>query len=96
YGMKRNMIIMHTLFSIYPQTRTPIAAFHPLSYSYFLSYMLIPYITIELIAEDLKCNLEDAYQQMIKSSPVSPILFQDTDGDEELDLIYHDNIIKYQ
>ncbi|KAG8212887.1 hypothetical protein J3R82DRAFT_11223 [Butyriboletus roseoflavus] len=96
YGMKGNTIIMHMLFSIYPQTRTPTAAFHPLSYSYFLFYMLIPYIAIELITKDLKCNLEDAYQQMIKSSPVGFILFWDTDGDEELDLIYCDNIIKYQ
>lgn len=85
---------MHTLFGMYPQVTTPTAAFYPLSYSYFITYVLIPYVAMELIGDDLKCNLEDAYQQMIKSGPVGSLLLADTDGDEELDSICHDIIVE--
>ena len=85
--MKGTVIIMHTLLGMYPQVTTSTAAFYPLFYSYFITYVLIPYIAMELIGDNLKCNLEDAYRQMIKSGPVGSLLFADTDEDEELDSI---------
>ena len=78
---------MHTLLGMYLQATTSTAAFHPLSYPYFLTYVLVPYVTIELIREDLECNLKDAYQKMTKSGPVGCLLFADTDEDKELDSI---------
>ena len=85
---------MHILLGMYPQATTLTAVFQPLSYLYFLTYILVPYVVTELIGEDLGCNLEDAYQHMIKSGPVGSLLFADTDGDKELDSICHDIIVE--
>ena len=79
--------IMHILLSMYSQATTSTAAFHLLSYSYFLTYVLVSYVTMELIRDDLECNLKDAYQKMTKSGPVGCLLFADTDEDKELDSI---------
>ena len=92
--MKGTAIIMHTLLGMYPQATTSTAAFHPLSYPYFLTYVLVPYVATELIGDDLECNLEDAYQQMTKSGPVGSLLFADTDEDKELDSICRDITIE--
>ncbi|KAG6380097.1 hypothetical protein JVT61DRAFT_8182 [Boletus reticuloceps] len=94
YGMKGTAIIMHTLLGMYPQATTPTAAFRPLSYPYFLTYILVPYVAMELIGDDLGCNLEDAYQQMIQSGPVGSLIFADIDGDEELDSICREIIVE--
>ena len=49
---------------------------------------------MELIEEDLGCNLEDTYQHMIKSGLFSSLLFTDTDKDKELDSICHNIIVE--
>lgn len=63
--------------------------FHPLSHSYFLTYILVSDIVIVLVEK----NFKDAYQQMIRSGLVGFFLFADTNRDKELD---HSVIVLYR
>lgn len=52
---------------MFDHEQTPNDAFTPLSFKLYAEYYLIPWIAIHLIAEDLECSLETAYEEMIAS-----------------------------
>ena len=53
---------------------------------------LVPYITIKLIMEDMKCNEMEAYKIMIESGDVGDGLHPEDDEDEELQDILDTNM----
>lgn len=57
-------------------------------------YVLGPYVGHRLIAEDLGCSAEAAFQVMLKSSDVGVVLHPEEDHDQELEDIIDDNALK--
>ena len=71
----------------------PSPAFQPLSLAKATAYFLVPYVAHHLIAQDMKCSLDAAYKTMVDSSSAGEALHPERDDDEELDEIYHDNVL---
>ena len=93
--MKGNTIITNMLLGLFPQQTTPIDAFYPLSHMQFFMFVLVPYIGTELIAEDLRCSLEEAHLHMIKSCRTGTILYPECD-DDEVDALCRKNIAAFK
>ena len=59
-------------------------------------FVLVPYIGTELIAEDLRCSLEEAHGHMIKSHRTGTILYPECDDDNEVDALCRKNIAAFK
>jgi len=57
----------------------------------FTTYVLVPFIAVHLIAQDLTCSIPGAYQEMIDSGDAGTTLQRQGDTDEELDSILKTN-----
>lgn len=90
--MRGDTIITNMLLGLFPQQSTSIDTFYPLSYNHFQTFVLIPYIATELIAEDMQCSLEVAHDLMIKSLRTGTILHPECDDNDEIDVICCKNI----
>jgi hypothetical protein len=51
----------------------------------YAAYVLVPYVGHCLIAEDLSCSLEEAFEVMVKSRRVGTILHPLDDTDPDID-----------
>jgi hypothetical protein len=72
---------------MYHPVKTPQHAFAPLSLARFTECVLVPHIACRLIAEDLSCSLEDAYEEMLDSILTGQSLQPERDHDDELEYI---------
>jgi RTC4-like domain len=66
-------------------------AFWPLSLSQFTTYVLVPFVVVHLIQQDLCCSISAAYEEMMDSADVGARFQQASDDDEELDEILKNN-----
>ena len=60
-------------------------AIKPLKYMAYAAYVLVPYVGHRLIAEDLSCSSEEAFEVMVKSRRVGTILHPLDDTDPDID-----------
>lgn len=87
YGPKGTAVFQATLNRLFdPQTDAinP-SIFAPMTLDRYNQFVLIPYIACRLIAEDRKCNMEDAFKVMIASGDYGDGLQAIDDKDERFD-----------
>jgi hypothetical protein len=60
-------------------------AIAPLKYMGYATYVLVPYVGHRLIAEDLSCSAEAAFEVMIESRRVGTVLHPLDDADPDVD-----------
>jgi hypothetical protein len=72
---------------------TPNDAFAPLSFSLYTEYYLIPWVAIHLIAEDLDCSLETAYEEMIASAESGVMLHPMAEEDKKVEAIIQQHCV---
>jgi hypothetical protein len=90
YGERGTAIIssvINRIFGSYPNT----IAINPLPFKNFSAYVLVPYIAHRLIAEDLSCDLDEAYRVMIESGPLGAQLQYWREEDPVIDEIVYRN-----
>ncbi|EGO29005.1 hypothetical protein SERLADRAFT_433020 [Serpula lacrymans var. lacrymans S7.9] len=87
YGAKGSSIIESVLVQIIDLKTTPIHSFWPLSLSRFTRYFLVPFVACTLISEDLKCSLEEAYEEIIASGNAGQNIHLYEENDKQLDKI---------
>jgi hypothetical protein len=86
------MIIQSALMRICDPNRMG-AFVAPLNAMQFTMYILVPHIACRLIQQDLKCDMDKAYDVMIKSADVGASLHPVTedDDDDEFDRLLRAN-----
>jgi hypothetical protein len=58
----------------------------------YTQYFLVPHIACTLIAQDLDCSIETAYEEMIASGDVGKNLQPEDDDDPELEKVFKMNM----
>lgn len=86
---------MHTLIGLFPMNDTPDDGFKPLSHNQFFTFFLVPHVAAILIAQDLGTTLTKGHGCMLETSDVGELQYPQAD-DDELDDIYHTNIILFK
>ena len=86
---------MHTLIGLFPMNDTPDDSFKPLSHNQFFRFFLVPHVAATLIAQDLGTTLTNGHKCMLKTSNVGELQYPQAE-DDELDDIYHTNIILFK
>lgn len=88
---------MHTLIGLFPMNTTPDDGFKPLSHAQFFQFFLVPHVAATLIAQDLNNTmLANGYYCMTLSSDIGELQYPVIDDDEELEEIYHTNMIMFK
>jgi len=89
YGPKGAAVFQATLNKLFdPQTAAINPdIFAPMTLNRFNEFVLIPHIACRLIAEDRKCNMDEAFKVMVASSDAGELLqsISDTGQDERFD-----------
>jgi hypothetical protein len=67
-------------------------AIAPLIYTAYAAYVLVPYVAHLLIADDMSCNPEDAYEIMVEGGRIGAILHPSLEDDPEYDAIIVANL----
>jgi hypothetical protein len=96
YGEKGSAIIQSTLLRMYDPVYTPTDAFTPFTLTQFTEWFLVPHIATCLIAQDLDCSPETAWEEMVASSDMGYQAQRVEDDDEELDKILKENLREVQ
>jgi RTC4-like domain len=87
------MVILHTLVGMFKSNTTPRRAIAPFNLAKFMDFVLVPYVALHLIAEDLKCSIKTAYKEMCNSGYTGEILHPEPlDDDDEMDDIFRRNV----
>jgi hypothetical protein len=90
YGDVGTSVIMSTLYRLYiPDTQSKAIA--PFRYSTFAALVIVPFVAIRLISEDLGCTTDQAYRTLFSSSDVGAAIHPTTDNDDEIEDIHERN-----
>ena len=88
---------MHTLLGLFPAQKLEGGhAFSPLPNHYFFSYFLVPHVVASLIADDFATTISNGHSDMIESSNPSKLVNPERDDDDELNIIYCQNMLFFR
>jgi hypothetical protein len=91
YGQQGHIVIKSTLNRLFPASHTPTTSFTPLSLNLFNDFVVIPFVAMTLIGEDIKSSPEEGYETMRRSADFGERVFPEDDDNSEVDAIVADN-----
>jgi hypothetical protein len=84
YGEKGSVIIQKMLLHIFSTVDLTLAhPIKPMSLAMFTQHIVVPHVATNLIAQDKKCSLDEAFQIMRDSGEYGYERFCDTDDDPD-------------
>jgi hypothetical protein len=91
YGERGTAVISSVLNRLFNPITTTSNSIKPLSFNLYTSYILVPYVAHLLIAEDLGCPPEEAYNVMKESAVCGVQVHYWREDDPDIDDIVMNN-----
>jgi hypothetical protein len=90
YGQIGAVVIHSMLYCLF-DLNTISEVIAPLRYTVFAAYVLVPFVAIRLIKEDLNCTTVQAYKTMTSSSDAGEHIHPLEEDNYEVEAIYKQN-----